>query len=156
LLFFLAFLSGVFSQSQPNGQVVELTDLDFDEFIAKNPVVMVLFYAPFCSKSKAFIPEFQKAAALAHKVGKTYILAKIDTSSQTEVADKLDIQMTPTVKLFINKTKTTYDKDLTMEGIIRYIDKSIRPASVEITQLFEVKALQDVKGFKVCLYKVTQ
>ena len=136
------------------GKVLELTDYTFDEQIEKNSIIMVLFYAPWCGKSKAFIREYEKAANIVEQIKKPYVLAKIDASSQTQVSDKMEITIFPTIKLFVNKQPYKYDKELTTEAVLRFIEKTIRPPSVELTNKAEVDAVKEAKGNKVpALYK---
>ena len=141
-----------FSYTASPGKVIELTDYTFDENIEKNPIIMVVFYAPWCGKSKAILAEFTKAAKLIPEIGKSYVLAKIDATSQTEVADKIGISTFPVVKLYLNKKPINSDiKEYTADSIIRFIDKQVRPPSVELFLKEEIEGLKGSKGTKCLL-----
>jgi len=138
--------------AETSGKVLELTDYTFDETIEKNPIILVLFYAPWCVKSKGILPEFDKAAKLIKQIGKPYVLAKVDATSQTQVSDKVGIEVYPVIKLYINKEAKPYDKkEFNADTIIRFIDRAVRPPSVELLVREEIEGLKESKGMKAVL-----
>ncbi len=150
----LAILAAIWGTISANsvtgGKVMQLTDYTFDEAVQKHPIMMVLFYAPWCSKSKAFLPEYDKAALMADKIGKSYVLAKVDASSEGQVADKMEISMYPVLKLFLNGKPMNYEgKEMNAEAVIRFIDRTLRPPSVELTDKVEIDNLKLARGIKV-------
>ncbi|KAH9768307.1 protein disulfide isomerase-like 1-3 [Citrus sinensis] len=79
--------------------VVKLSDKNFNHVIAKNQLVMVLFYAPWSPQSKKLAPEYEAAAT--ELKGKS-VLAKVNAMSVIELAKKWRIQAYPTVYFFVN------------------------------------------------------
>ncbi|KAH9768305.1 protein disulfide isomerase-like 1-3 [Citrus sinensis] len=99
--------------------VVKLSDKNFNHVIAKNQLVMVLFYAPWSPQSKKLAPEYEAAAT--ELKGKS-VLAKVNAMSVIELAKKWRIQAYPTVYFFVNGVHVdTYYHNRTKDAIVNYI-----------------------------------
>ncbi|XP_078376471.1 putative protein disulfide-isomerase A4 isoform X1 [Oculina patagonica] len=81
-------------------EVVHLKDDTFDDFIANNPSVLVMFYAPWCGHCKAMKPEYTDAAKTMKDEEVSGALAAVDATKATEVAKRFKIEGYPTVKYF--------------------------------------------------------
>ncbi|WP_295471797.1 thioredoxin, partial [Thiolapillus sp.] len=82
--------------------IIEITkdnyQTDVIERSAQVPV-LVDFWAPWCQPCKILMPVL---ANLAEQYGEKFILAKINTEEEQELAAQFAIRSIPTVKLFVN------------------------------------------------------
>jgi len=151
--FFLAFLlifNFIFAQPE---YVVELSDSNFQEFIKKNPVVMVKFYSPGCTHCKHFAPEYELAAKIAKEKNRPYILAALDVNRNGAMADMYKIGKLPTVYLFINGMPFEYPEEREANTVLRFIDHMYKNIffSTEIKNVDDFKAVMKLKGNRAIL-----
>ncbi|CAG0890484.1 unnamed protein product [Darwinula stevensoni] len=94
----LGMKSGGGGNGGKTGDVIELTDSNFDETIfSSEDIWLVEFYAPWCGHCKNLAPHWAKAASeLKGKVK----LAAIDATANREKATEYGIQGFPTIKFF--------------------------------------------------------
>ncbi|XP_020917391.1 protein disulfide-isomerase A5 [Exaiptasia diaphana] len=81
-------------------EVAHLTDSTFDDFMAKNPSVLVMFYAPWCGHCKQMKPEYTEAAKTLKDQGISGILAAVDATKERNLGKKFKVEGYPTVKYF--------------------------------------------------------
>ena len=72
---------------------LELTTENFDEVLAKNPIVFLDFWASWCGPCRNFAPTYE-AASQAHP---DIVFGKIDTEAQQELAGSFQIRSIPTI-----------------------------------------------------------
>lgn len=133
--------------------VRELTDLTFQESIENNPILMVLFYSPWCNTCKKAKSEFAAAAKLATTIKKSYVFAQIDGSVQAEVADKVNLISFPMVLLYVDKKRIDYGNgEINADALVRFINKEVRPPSMELKMKEEIMGLKGSKGIKCILF----
>jgi protein disulfide-isomerase-like protein len=135
--------------SMADGDVVNLTDGNFEAYLKNSSVMMVKFYAPWCGHCKQFAPKYEKAATLLKQQNKPYVLGELDATVNKETAAKFKVQGYPTIKLFIEGSPIDYDADRTAEAVITFINKKTSPPSTELKSVEEVKAQKDGKGLRV-------
>lgn len=87
--------------------VVVLKEGNFSEFVEGKRYVMVEFYAPWCGHCKALAPEYA-AAATELKAEGDVVLAKVDATEESEVAEKYGVQGYPTMFFFIDGVHKPY------------------------------------------------
>ncbi|CAB3986332.1 disulfide-isomerase A5-like, partial [Paramuricea clavata] len=81
-------------------EVVHLTDDSFDDYIASNPSVLVMFYAPWCGHCKAMKPEYVDAAQTMKDEDIPGTLAAVDATKETALGKRFEVKGFPSVKYF--------------------------------------------------------
>lgn len=110
-----------------DGDVVVLTNQDFDQAIQEFEYSMVAFYAPWCKYSKALLPEYAYAASQLARFYPDVKLCKVDADSDLILSARFNIEGYPTIKFF-RQGQTQfeeYEGDRTSAEIIKYIMEEI-------------------------------
>ncbi|XP_058780106.1 protein disulfide isomerase-like 1-4 [Vicia villosa] len=119
--------------------VVVLKDSNFTDAVNSNRFVLVEFYAPWCGHCQALAPEY--AAAATELKGENVVLAKIDATEESEVAQKFDVQGFPTIYFFIDGVHKTYSGQRTKEAIVSWIKKKTGPDIHNITTVEDAQSI---------------
>eukprot|EP00826_Nyctotherus_ovalis_P000798 TRINITY_DN10044_c0_g1_i2.p1 TRINITY_DN10044_c0_g1~~TRINITY_DN10044_c0_g1_i2.p1 ORF type:complete len:109 (-),score=6.48 TRINITY_DN10044_c0_g1_i2:60-386(-) len=77
------------------GNVLELTDSNFDEMADLKKPILVSFYSPNCEYCARLEDEYEKLGVLSK--GKEYSIAKLDVTRNQRVVDKYSIRYTPMI-----------------------------------------------------------
>lgn len=88
--------------------VVVLKERNFSDIVENNKFVMVEFYAPWCGHCQALAPEYAAAATELKGGNESVVLAKVDATEETELAQEYDVQGFPTVYFFIEGVHKPY------------------------------------------------
>ncbi|KAF5959534.1 hypothetical protein HYC85_000743 [Camellia sinensis] len=116
--------------------VVVLKDSNFSDFISKNRYVMVEFYAPWCGHCQALVPEY---AAAATELKSEVVLAKVDATEESELAQKYEIQGFPTVYFFIDGVHKDYSGQRTKDAIVSWVKKKTGPGIYNLSTVEEAE-----------------
>jgi protein disulfide-isomerase A1 len=130
--------------------VLTLTNSNFEETIAKNELVLVEFFAPWCGHCKRLAPEYEAAASELYG---QVPLAKVDCTVEKELCEKYEVQGFPTIKLFKkNGAVSDYDKGRTAADIVKFLKKQSQPALTVVTSEEQLTALKGVDDVVVVGY----
>ena len=101
-----------------------MADGHFD-VIAKEKLVMVKFFAPWCGHCQAMAEDFKTAAT--ELKGKA-VLADVDATTEEELAKKFNIDGFPTLKVFANGEELTdYNGGRDKASMIKFIERATLP-----------------------------
>ncbi len=85
-------------QALLTGAPVTLHDADFERFVAKNDLpVVVDFWAPWCGPCRMMAPQFEQAAAMLKG---SALLAKVNSDDNPQASVRHRIRSIPTLLLF--------------------------------------------------------
>ena len=85
--------------SQSNGNVVELTESNFDKLVGGPKLTLVDFWAVWCGPCKTMEPVIERVAA---KLGGNVNFGKLNVDEHPEIATRYDVQSIPTFMVFRN------------------------------------------------------
>jgi len=132
-----------------DSKVVVLKKDNFDKIVNEAETILVKFYAPWCGHCKHLAPEYIKAADILAKDGDNIILAEVDATEETELANRFDVHGYPTLYVFHNGEKSEYHGPREANGIVKYMRAQAGPAAKplegeEALKKF-VEGAQDIK-----------
>ncbi|XP_074263521.1 protein disulfide-isomerase 5-2-like [Silene latifolia] len=127
LLLLLSIPSAISTEFTINGEVIELTDSNFDSAISTFDYVLVDFYAPWCGHCKSLAPELDAAAPVLAQLKKPIVIAKINADKFRRVGDKYEIDGFPTLKVFIHGVPTNYYGPRKADVLVRFLKKFVAP-----------------------------
>jgi len=124
-----------------DGDVIVLSDSNFESEVAKHDVMLVKFYAPWCGHCKRMAPEFEKAATSLKKADPPVALAKVDCTVESTTCSKFGVSGYPTLKIFKNgEMSKAYDGPREKDGIVRKMLKESGPVSKKLETAADAKA----------------
>lgn len=112
--------------------VAVLTNDNFADFVANNPLVMVKFYAPWCGHCKSMAPAYSKVAARMKKEENGVAIAKVDSTIHKDLGTKYGVKGFPTLKLFMNGEPVDYTGGREEDAMFQWLMKKTGPASTEM------------------------
>ena len=118
--------------SDVESDVVHLTEETFDSFVAVNPSVLVMFYAPWCGHCKAMKPDYMEAASLIKKRDITGVLAAVDATKEAKLGEQYKVEGFPTIKYFKDGAMMyEYGYGRTAEDLVEYMSDPKAPPPPE-------------------------
>jgi len=127
--FVLAVLALAALCAAEDSKVVVLTKDNFDTVVNGAETILVKFFAPWCGHCKHLAPEYIKAAEILEKDGDGVILAEVDATVETELANRFDVHGYPTLFVFHNGEKSEYHGPREADGIVKYMRAQAGPAA---------------------------
>ncbi|KAG8179097.1 hypothetical protein JTE90_005453 [Oedothorax gibbosus] len=140
---------------QIEAKAVALTENNFDQYVANNELVFLNFYADWCRFSQILGPIFDEAADTIEKEaapGKV-LFGKVDSVSETNLAQRFKISKYPTLKLIRNGKlmKKEYRGQRSLEGLVEHVRDLLKDPVKELNSVEEVENV-DNKKRKTVIY----
>lgn len=143
----LTLFSVVFAADDAS-DVVKLTKDNFDDIVAKEKLVFVKFFAPWCGHCQAMAEDFKTVAT--ELKGKA-VLGDVDATVEEDLAKKYNIDGFPTLKVFADGEELTdYNGGRDKESMIKFLERATLPPYEDIAEkaAFD-KFIADNKGKNV-------
>ena len=141
-------ISIALQQSQKDGILI-INNANFDETLKDLAYVFVIFHNPEKELNKQILQEFVAAASALKEEDHLVTFAKIDMSTEIELARKLLIREYPTLKLVTFGKPIEYDGNITKSDIVSWIKANIKlPQFLANLSDFE-KALENNKALVI-------
>jgi protein disulfide-isomerase A1 len=128
VLFGLAFADDIKREEN----VLVLTKDNFDGAVTDNKHVLVEFYAPWCGHCKSLAPEYAKAATQLAEEKSEVLLAKVDATEETSLAERYEVRGYP-LKFFRNGKPVEYNGGRNSDDILKWLKKKTGPAAQTLT-----------------------
>lgn len=77
--------------------IAELTQEDFDNYLAGNKLVLIDFFADWCGPCRTMAPVMEE---LAREFGENFKFGKVNVDTQQALATKFSILSIPTIIIF--------------------------------------------------------
>jgi len=141
------------SYVQADGDVVALTESNFDSKMASYDISLVKFYAPWCGHCKRLAPDFEKAATKLKSNDPPVTLIDVDCDSEKDLCQKHSVSGYPTLKIFRKgQLSGDYDGPRDAEGIVKYMRGQSGPSAKELKTVADFEKFiddedQSVVGF---------
>jgi len=123
------------------GDVLTLTDSNFESRLAGVDLALVKFYAPWCGHCKKIAPEFEKAATVLKDNDPPVTLAEVDcTAEGKEICNKQGVSGYPTLKAFKRGEKTfDYEGPRDADGIVKHMRSKAGPNSKQLLSVADAE-----------------
>ncbi|KOM41559.1 hypothetical protein LR48_Vigan04g175700 [Vigna angularis] len=132
-------------ESETQEFVLTLDHSNFSDTVKKHNLIVVVFYAPRCDRSKKLAPEYEKAASILSSYDPAVVLAKIDADDEKnkDLATEFEVRAYPTIRILRNGGKNVqeYKGPREADGIAEYLKKQSGPASAEIKSVDDATAV---------------
>ena len=130
VLFAFCFATIVANEELGLSLTLNLTSTTFQTTLNLNEIVVVMFYAPWCSISKRLLEPFNKLSA--ESAFKNIVFAKVNCIDEPDLYWKFDIKGFPTFALFKGGDSLFFDEEPEIENVRNFI---IQGASSKIVEL---------------------
>ena len=108
--------------------VHELTEKDYDKFVADNTAFVISFTAPWCGHSRALRPEYEKAAHSLASQGLP--VTHVDGTENEALATRLDVKGYPTIFFVRGDATIEFDGDRKASVLERWALSKLKPAAI--------------------------
>lgn len=112
--------------SEDASNIMDLTELDFHNFIEEKEYALVNFHALWCRYSKKLKPIWSELAGELESSKSQVVLARVEAYDEKKLAEEYGIEGYPTIKLFIKKTPHDYNGERTKEAILEFVDRKTK------------------------------
>ncbi|KAM9826957.1 protein disulfide-isomerase A4 [Neosynchiropus ocellatus] len=125
----------------PPEATLVLTEKNFDEVVNNADIILVEFYAPWCGHCKRLAPEYEKAAQDLSQRTPPIPLAKVDATTENELATRFDVTGYPTLKIFRKGKVFDYNGPRERFGIVDHMSEQAGPPSKQVQAVKQVQEL---------------
>lgn len=105
----------------------DVTEANWDQFLADNPMVFLDLYAPWCVWCQRLAPTWEKFAREVHKAKMPVKIGKVDCMAQANLCRKQKIMAFPTLRWYHNGEPATpdYKMDRTINALIGFAKRKL-------------------------------
>ncbi|XP_037136029.1 protein disulfide-isomerase A4 [Syngnathus acus] len=125
----------------PPEATLVLTKDNFDGTVNNADIILVEFYAPWCGHCKRLAPEYEKAAKELSQRSPPIPLAKVDATTESDIASRFDVTGYPTLKIFRKGKMFDYNGPREKHGIVDYMSQQAGPPSKQVQAAKQVQEL---------------
>ncbi|XP_053715668.1 protein disulfide-isomerase A4 isoform X2 [Synchiropus splendidus] len=125
----------------PPEATLVLTEKNFDEVVNDADIILVEFYAPWCGHCKRLAPEYEKAAQDLSQRTPPIPLAKVDATTENELATRFEVTGYPTLKIFRKGKVFDYNGPRERFGIVDHMSEQAGPPSKQVQAVKQVQEL---------------
>lgn len=145
---FLIIVFSLFSLCFSEENVVEITDVNFEQTAYNSPVLMVLFCHPSHPPCSDSISNLEKAAEISVKGGKTHVFGSYDLSKNRDLAERLHAMGAPKFIIYFKGRIINYEGRQTAVAMVEFLDHLMAPPK-QLKTLESVKKLINSTGLRV-------
>ncbi|XP_071039287.1 endoplasmic reticulum resident protein 44 isoform X1 [Parasteatoda tepidariorum] len=138
-----------------DAKAVSLTEDNFDQYVKNHELVFLNFYADWCRFSQMLGPIFDEAA---EQIAKDYdvkkvLFGKVDSVSESNLAQRFKISKYPTLKLLRNGKlmKREYRGQRSLEALVEHIRDLMKDPVKELETVEDIQNV-DANKRKVVIY----
>ncbi|KAF6771136.1 hypothetical protein AHF37_09904 [Paragonimus kellicotti] len=139
LILVFGLLSVAFAETDSNEEsnVAVLTKNNLESACNNYKFCLVEFYAPWCGHCKALKPEYEKAAKILKTEAPDVLLAMVDATVETDLAQEHGVSGYPTLKFLKNGEWVDYSGGRKADDIVTWVKRKTQPSLQEITTLVD-------------------
>jgi len=131
------------------GEVLILTESNFQSVLDSHEYVLVDFYASWCPPCQKLAPEYVKAAATLAAKGSSIKLAKVDAEEEVGLSEKYSIEGYPTLKYFRRGKPIEYGGGRNEESIVNWVERKTGPPAVSLSSVDDTASFVSNKDVSV-------
>lgn len=117
---------------ESSGATSFVTKSNFTSIISSNSFSVVLYYAPWCSHSKTFLPVYEKASELLD-----FQLHKVDCIAEKDLYWQEKVESFPTIKIYTDGNSFVYSGDRDLDTFLQFARKVSKPSLIDIDLLHD-------------------
>lgn len=151
ILFIISTVNCALDNIDREENVLVLNKDNFEE-ATTGTTILVEFYAPWCGHCKSLAPEYAKAATKLAEEKSDILLAKVDATKETALAEKYELRGYPTLKFFKNGKVIDYTGARTSEDIVKWLKKKTGPPALDLTSADDAQKFKDSQEVVVVAY----
>lgn len=106
---------------------IEITKTNFNDVISKNQIVLLDFWADWCSPCKMFGPVFEKVASKNPDI----VFGKVNTEMEEELSSAFNIRSIPTLMAFKDGVMLLNQAGSVPENSLEGLVKQIKEVNIE-------------------------
>ncbi|KAG6483701.1 hypothetical protein ZIOFF_060353 [Zingiber officinale] len=116
-------LALLFAYSFADGDVVVLTEANFEKEVGQDRAALVEFYAPWCGHCKKLAPEYEKLGS-SFKKAKSVLIGKVDCDEHKSICSKYGVSGYPTIQWFPKGSlePKKYEGPRTAEALTEFVN----------------------------------
>ncbi|XP_074563988.1 protein disulfide isomerase-like 2-2 [Curcuma longa] len=116
-------LALLFGYAFADGDVLVLTEANFDKEVGQDRGALVEFYAPWCGHCKKLAPEYEKLGS-SFKKAKSVLIGKVDCDEHKSLCSKYGVSGYPTIQWFPKGSlePKKYEGPRTSEALVEFVN----------------------------------